>query len=525
MIHRGEQRETIAFLSRPETYDCAGPVDRVETHGAIVFLAGDFAYKLKRAVRLPYLDFSSVEKRHRACLAELELNRRTAPDLYREVLPIRGAAGGHLSFKAGDPVDWLVVMRRFPDDALLEKVAERGELDRPMTRDLADRIAAFHDQAAIIRSGSGAARARNVIEGNRASMAALDTGLLPPDLCEDLHRHSVRALGQVSQLLDQRLQAGRVRHCHGDLHLANICLWNGRPTLFDCLEFDAELATCDVLYDLAFLLMDLWERGYCSQACQLFNRYCDIAQENAGLASLPLFLSMRAAVRCHVSASAASTQETERARNRKLAEARAYGSASLAFLEAERPQLVAIGGLSGTGKSTVAGALAHRMARAPGARWLRSDVIRKRAAGVLPEERLPAGAYSTSASSAVYAKMEADALAILEAGHSVILDAVFARPSEREAVGRLARRTRVKFSGFWLSAPPDILALRLAGRRGDASDADRSVLMRQLSYQIGDVSAWTRVDAGQAPEEVASRIASALNCGVAPQSPGSSPQI
>jgi uncharacterized protein len=498
-----DQDEVTVFLSRAESYGAYGPVERIDTHAAIIFLADERAYKLKRAVKYPYLDFSTAAKRRAVLERELELNRRTAPQLYLGVIALRRQVDGTVGFGEGEPVDWMLVMRRFPADALLEHVAKRGELTPVLIRKLADTIAGFHDRVELRPGADGTERVRKVIEGNRRSMAALPVGSLPDEACDRLHRASLSALEELAPLLDRRAQQGRVRHCHGDLHLSNICLWRGEPTLFDCLEFDADLATTDVLYDLAFLLMDLWRRGYRAEACLLFNRYCDMTDEADGLASLPLFLSMRAAIRAHVSASAAQRQSGEQAKARKLADGRAYLAASLFLLESCEPRLVAVGGLSGTGKSTLAGALAPGLGRAPGARWLRSDVMRKRMAGIAPEKRLPPSIYTAEWGRVVYAGLAREARAALAAGQAVVVDAVFAAPEERAAIEAAARDKDAPFTGIWLEAPSEMLRQRVGARAGDPSDADAQVVERQQAYVVGALGSWHIIEASGTPAEIA----------------------
>lgn len=505
-----DQSGTIAFLSRPGTYGVSGPVERIDTHAAIVFLAGDRAFKLKRAVRYPYLDFSTPQRRCAVCASELSLNRRTAPELYLAVRRIGRMPDGTLALDAGETVDCVVEMRRFSDDCLLDTMARKGPLDSALVRQLADAIAEFHDTAEAV-AGPGAARALAVIEGNRASMAALPAELVPPDERERLYTSSLALLGARAELLDRRADAGKVRHCHGDLHLANICLWRGRPTLFDCLEFDSGLATADVLYDLAFLLMDLWQRGLHAEASLLFNRYCDMHDETGGLAALPLFLSMRAAVRAHVSASAAASQQDPARREEKRVAAREYLTAALAFLEPQAPRLIAIGGLSGTGKSTLATRLAPLVGGAPGARWLRTDVLRKRLAGVAPEDRLPASAYTKDASDAVYRRLIEEAGQALAAGRCVIADGVLADPSERAAIAAVARAADAPFAGLWLEAPPEVMRARVDARTADASDADASVVDRQLGYKLGALGQWHRTSTSGSPEEVLARALAHLD--------------
>jgi len=501
-----DQKAVIAFLSRPENLGEEGPVERVETHAAIVFLAGNHAYKLKKSVLYPYLDFSTPEKRKEVCEAELELNRRTAPALYLDVCSINRQADGSLGFGQGEPVDWIVVMRRFAAEDLLDAVAERGALDMGLLRELADHIARFHDDAAVRHDNKGAARLRKVIEGNRDSMAALPSNALPQADCERLHARSIARLDELAPLLDRRAEQGEVRRCHGDLHLANICLFHGRPVLFDCLEFDEELATTDVLYDLAFLLMDLWVKGYRREASLVFNRYLDRRDETDGIAAMGLFLSMRAAVRAHVGATVAVRLEDDARRKSKLAAARTYLVAALDFLEPSPPRLIAVGGLSGSGKSTVSGLLAPEMGGAPGARWLRSDVTRKLLAGEEPETRLPPEAYTPQRNAEVYRKLLADCRATLAAGRSVIIDGVFARPAERDEVRKIAEEAGVPCTGIWLEAPRKTLLARVDARRNDASDARRDIVERQLGYELGDLAGWQRVSAAGTPAEVLERV-------------------
>ncbi|PEQ13782.1 hypothetical protein B2G71_05570 [Novosphingobium sp. PC22D] len=501
MTECDDQSETLAFLADGAAFGVSGPVERIDTHAAVVFLAGERAYKMKRAVKLGYLDFSSLEKRKAVCEAELRLNRRTAPELYLDLVCVGRLADGTLALGEGEPVDWLIVMRRFASDRLLAAMVDEGPLDPGLIRDLADTIARFHDEAEIV-AGDGAARARKVIDGNREAMAALSPEALDPEACADLHARSLEALDAVAPLLDRRGASGEVRHCHGDLHLANICLWQGRPTLFDCLEFDAALATTDTLYDLAFLVMDLCQRSQHAAASLVLNRYCDMRGEAEGLAALPLFLSMRAAVRAHVNATAAERQVEGDAKVRKAEAARAYLRTALADLDRDEPVLVAVGGLSGTGKSTLARGLAPALGRAPGARWLRTDVLRKRIAGVAPEQRLPPEAYSREQGAKVYARLADEAHEVLTAGMPVIVDGVFSAEDEREAVFGVAGAAGVRFTGLWLEASPDVLRSRVSARTGDASDADAEIVGRQLDYDIGDLGCWQRLPASGAPEEV-----------------------
>ena len=393
------QRDVIDFLSKAASYGTAVErVDIIETHVSLVFLAGDRVYKLKRAVKFPYLDFSTAEQRMTACKAELALNRRTAPELYLEVRALVRTTTGVIAFATGGPaVDWVVVMRRFDQAALFDELAKSRRLNVSLMTALADHIAAFHHAAEPRPDRGGTAALSAIVETNhRCLMAAREAGFAPERIVE-IRQQSSERLAVVGALLDRRRADGKARRCHGDLHLRNVCLFEGRPTLFDCLEFSDELATVDVLYDLAFLLMDLEHRGLPDFANRVLNRYLDLIGEDDGLAAMPLFLSLRAAIRAHVTA--AATERAEPAAKPGMgAEARSYLDLSARLLRPRSCRLVAIGGLSGTGKSALAAGLAPSL----GARVLRSDVIRKRLFGVAPETRLPASAYAPQVSRRVY---------------------------------------------------------------------------------------------------------------------------
>ncbi len=489
-----DQTAVITFLADPATHGDV-PVERIDTHASIVFLAGDRAFKLKRAVRFSYLDYSTPALREQFCRAELALNRRTAPELYEEVCPITRDTVGRLSFGgSGAIVDWVVVMRRFDQDTLFDRMAERKQLSGKLMFDLAEQIAQFHAAADLDHDSGGHAGMTASLASDARNLRAAVPEALDAAAVEALIAALQAELARVGPLLDARRRAGKVRHCHGDLHLRNICLVAGRPTLFDCIEFSRVISNIDVLYDLAFLLMDLHTRGLDAPGNAVFNRYLDLQDEVDGLAALPLFLSVRAAVRAHVSAAAARQQAQHEAKSRALDEARRYLVHAGDLLKPRPARLIAIGGLSGTGKSTVAYGLAPDLGGVPGARVVRSDVIRKRQCGVALSERLPTSAYGAQFGERVYRAIQEEAAAALAAGRSVIADAVYARPAERDAIAAIAQQAKVPFCGLWLEAPAEALAARIAARRGDASDATADVLRQQLAYDLGRID-WHRIDA------------------------------
>jgi predicted kinase len=300
-----------------------------------------------------------------------------------------------------------------------------------------------------------------------------------------------KALEPYLDLVARRVAAGAVRRGHGDLHLRNIVMLAGEPVPFDAIEFSEKIANIDVLYDLAFALMDLARQGLGALANRLLNEWLwriaalPEASHEEALALLPMFLSRRAAIRAYVDSAVTAVSGKDNA------PARAYQKAALAFLQPVPPRLLAIGGLSGSGKTTLALKLAPDIGRVPGAVVVRSDVERKRRAGVALEARMPAGSYTPEASAAIYAAFLARAERVLRAGHSVVLDAVFARADERAAAEALAARVGVPFEGIWLDVPKEVAQARVANRKADASDATPAVVERQFGYELGRIT-WQR---------------------------------
>jgi aminoglycoside phosphotransferase family enzyme/predicted kinase len=504
------QQAIVDFLMSPDTHGGA-PVERVDTHISIVFLAGSRALKLKRAVRFDYVDFSTPELRHAACAAELRINRRAAPSIYRRIAAVTREADGTLALDgAGAPIEWLVEMRRFDQELLLDRLAARGTLDLGLMRPLASAIAQFHAGVDRRADHGGHAGMAWVIDGNAQGFAEQGKGILDPDHCARLSGLARSELTRHSRLLDTRRVSGFVRQCHGDLHLRNLVLLDGRPTLFDAIEFNDEIACVDVLYDLAFLLMDLWRRQLPAHANVVFNRYLAETGDFAGLPLLPLFLSCRAAIRAKTGATAARVQN-DPGRRRELEDAaREYLLMAEALLQPAPPRLIAIGGSSGSGKSTLALALAPSIGHVPGALVLRSDEIRKRLCGASEFARLGPGGYAADVSRRVYRTLTEHAQTALAAGYSVIADAVFARPSDRAAIEAAALSTGVPFHGIWLDAPAAVLTERVGAREPDTSDADAAVVRQQLAAGVGQLS-WRRIDATGPPASVLARVQALLS--------------
>ncbi|HEY0123717.1 MAG TPA: AAA family ATPase [Rhizobium sp.] len=497
-----DQRAAIAFLSDPKSYGLTSPVDVIETHISRIFLVGAHAYKMKKAVRLPYVDFSTASLRLNACQKELELNGPTAPGLYLGVKKLVKDASGAVCFaESGECIDAVVEMARFDQDLLFDRLAAANRLTDDLMTSTARTIVRFHQDAIVAQGADGATQMEAVLAVNEAGFA---TSTL-------FTEHEVAAfsllfrdrLERHAEQLRDRGAGGKVRRCHGDLHLRNICLLDGQPRLFDCIEFNDTIATVDVLYDLAFLLMDLWHRGHQHHANLVANRYFDESENESGFTLLPFFMAVRAAVRAHVTATQAETAAIDK--KALCAEARSYFELAKELLQTKPPRLIAIGGLSGSGKTTVAETLAPHVGVPPGARIIESDRIRKYMHGVPAETHLPKAAYRPEVSERVYAEMVLRADIILADGGCVVADAVFNDLDHRNAIEMPARHRNIQFDGLWLEADPALLWKRVSGRQGGPSDANIDVLETQLARRL-DKLAWRKIDASQNVDVICGRI-------------------
>ncbi|HLH93256.1 MAG TPA: AAA family ATPase [Xanthobacteraceae bacterium] len=513
MTSEDPQAEVLAFLADPVTHGfilADEEVKRIDTHAASIFLAGNLAYKVKRRVRYPFLDFSTLEKRKAACEAELAVNRPFAPAIYRRVVAITRERDGTLALGGkGEPVEWAVEMARFDETATLDHAAARGELDLRLADALARVVASAHARAPVADAEAWPARLADYIAQNKSELDE-HPELFEPAAVETLTRASRAALRRIERLLRERGEAGLVRRGHGDLHLGNIVLIDGKPVVFDAIEFDPLIATGDVLYDLAFLLMDLLERGLDAAANVTLNRYLAETrrpEDLDGLAALPLFFSLRAAIRAKVTAARLDIATPDDA---DAAAARDYFRLAQRLIAPPRATLIAIGGLSGTGKSTLAAALSPTLLPAPGAVVLRSDVERKSLFGVAETARLPASAYTADVTRRVYAALLDKARRVTAAGHTAIVDAVFAQPDERIKAAAAARAGGVAFRGLFLTTRLAARVARVEARPPDASDADAAVAREQESYDRGALD-WTEIDASGSLDDTLASAQAALN--------------
>ena len=493
----GLQRQVLEFLDR-SSFGPKGGGKRIDTHASMVFLGADRVLKIKRACRLPFLDYSTLEKRKRACEEELRVNAGNAPELYRRVVAVtRKDDGGFEIDGAGAPAEWAVEMARFDDSQALDRVAAVKTIDPALAAAVADAIWRSHGRATRADGASWLASIPPIIERNTGKFRTVRG--LDAVAIDRLDAASREAAASLQPLLRQRAEQGHVRRCHGDLHLANIALVDGRPLLFDAIEFDPVIATTDVFYDLAFTLMDLVHFNQAAASNEVFNRYLARAGDEAldGLRLLPLFLSVRAAIRAHV-----LFMKSEQAGNDDTVwqEAKRYFDLAGRLIAPEPPLLVAIGGLSGTGKSVLARALAGRIGSPPGAVIIRSDVIRKQLFGVGETTRLPEAAYAADVTARVYGLLSRATQRVLTQDCPVVLDAAYLLETERTEIVRLATTCGVRFVGLFLTADLATRLTRIEQRKDDASDATKDVARKQETFEIGTVD-WPIVDASGTPEQ------------------------
>ena len=489
------QERVFAFLTDPAIHP---HVRRIDTHAASVFLEGDRALKIKRAIRFPYLDYSTLAKRKMACDQEIAINRQFAPQIYRRVIPITRDSQGSLSIGGeGTPVEYAIEMTRFDESRTIDHLAKAGPPDSDLIDAIADAIAASHLAAPLVPAEPWIQSIPGIIAGNTMAFRAADC--FPQRDIDYLGEASHSAFSRICGLLEQRGGAGFIRRCHGDLHLANIVLIEEQPVLFDAIEFDPTIASTDVLYDLAFPLMDFIRYDRHAAANCLLNRYLGrMPLENLdALGTLPLFMSLRAAIRANVMLARIGPTCHDEADIRQSAHA--YFELALRLIQPAAPMLVAIGGLSGTGKSVMARTLAPDVNPDPGAIVLRSDVLRKQLLHFNETDRLPKSAYQPEITQQIYEGLEQRAIRVLSQGHSVVVDAVFADQRERTAIRNVGRKLGVGFVGLYLQTDLATRQRRIGHRSDDASDATPEIAALQEQYDIGALD-WTIIDASGAPE-------------------------
>jgi aminoglycoside phosphotransferase family enzyme/predicted kinase len=480
----GQQR-LIDALKNPEVWPGQSrQVTLVETHISYIFLLDDLAYKLKKPVNLGFLDFSTAQKRHHFCLEELRLNRRLAPDVYLDVVPLCGDSANPRPEGTGTPFDWLLKMRRFHSDVVLADQPEQLNAER--VGQITDQIAAFHTRAEVAGPAQPQGQPDSVLRAMRENFIPLRHSGQSPQRLADLERWTRQRYAQLDELLQQRRKQGRVRECHGDLHLGNMVMEADGPLIFDGIEFSADLRWIDCLSDLAFFLMDLQHRGRADLAHFALDRYLQHTGDFSGLPLLDFYQCYRALVRAKVCAIRLGQNDLEPLQRQHLQQAcLAYLERAEGFTRPGSAALLITHGLSGSGKS-------HFSRQLPGPLPLvrvRSDVERKRLAGLAPTQR-PTGEslsdlYGQAMGQRTFDRLAEAAEAIVRSGRIALVDATFLHASTRTRFHRLADRLRVPFLIIDFEVPRAQLEHRIQQRAAaddDASDADLAVLASQIAH-------------------------------------------
>ena len=523
--------EYVRALLEPAAYpQPPSAVELRQTHISYVFLAGDVVYKTKKPVDFGFIDQLAPETRERFCHAEVELNRRLAPDVYLGVVPVVRTPDGGYALEgdpaAGEVVEWAVKMRRLPDERTLDRLLAAGRTPPDLLPELVQRLIAFHEAAAVVPddpSFAGAAGVRAWWEREYGEAEGFIGDTWQPAHAEATRAFVEAAIGRDAALFDQRLASGRVVEGHGDLRCAHIYLLDDAAdeiAIVDCIEFSDwfQFRYLDVGYDVAFLAMDLEARGHPGLGDELAGRYCAAAHDETFGVLQPLHRAFRAFVRGKVESIGAHAPEVPEPQQRELAaSAAAYFELAASYAERRAaPQVVAMSGLPASGKSTVAGALACRI----GAAYLSSDTVRKQLAGLDPRERagdeFRAGLYSSAMTDRTYAELRRRAATHLAAGRPVVLDAMHGRESERAAARALAAEHGVPHLIAELRLDDAAARERIAGREGDplrTSDASWEVYEAQrdgFEAITADEGPQLALDATRAPGALAREIADAL---------------
>lgn len=507
-----DQTDIIEALSNPKTYGKS--VNKVEVHRshiAIIFFAGDYVYKLKRAVIYPGVDFSTAEKRKLACIAEMKRSTVYAPHLIIGVKPIKRLKNGTIKIGGtnGEEIDTVIVEKRLPDKAILSFALPSPDFDRFEAMDLAEHLADLHSKAKVFHNKWGVDVIQNIILENEAVLSCFPSSI-DLSLLNTLTHQSLEILKKNENLIKFRQKSGFVKKCHGDLLLSNIAYDKGQFLFFSPVEYNDTLDCIDTLYDLAFLTMDLEFKGLRRLSNILFNHYMSYINDIEGISLMGLYQSMRALSRAAVCAkTSALLQGTEK--QHAINKTKKYFELACRFLIECTPVLIACGGLSGSGKSRIAREIGGLMNPAPGAVILRDDVVKKQITGLAPHQRFNKTTNSPAFDKIVYEVLRQQATCALQNGSSVIIDALFDNELERMAVQALADSLNIPFIGLWMDAPIDVRKKRVESRKkAPSSNRKEKELECQLCLETGHIT-WHQVNTDMPKNDTLQQVIKILN--------------
>ncbi len=509
------QKDIIEALLNPKLYPPKWHVKEVtirQSHIAILFLAGDYVFKLKRAVLMPDIDFSTPAKRRLACVQEMKRSTVYAPNLVLGVRSVRKLANGRICIggQAGEEVDTLLVMRRIPDENILANILPSNDFSRFEVMDLAEQLAELHSKAKPFRTKWGVPVIQKIILETERVLSCFCPSLFEKEKLDTLMQGMLKSLGENSRLLALRSKSGHVKKCHGDLLLSNIAKDGDKYLFFSPIEYDDRAECIDTLYDLAYLLMDFEMRGMRKLSNILFNHYLAYMNDVGGYPLLHLYQSMRAAERAAVCAKR-SVMLHGQEKKEAVSRAQTYFKMACHFMTSYPPVLIACGGLSGSGKSRVAREIGGFLNPAPGAVILRDDIVKKQINGCPIDQHFDKAFDTPVVEKVVYDVLRQEAKIALSTGCAVIVDALFYDENERKAIEALAKELKVAFVALWMDAPFDVRLKRVESRKRNPSDVrTQSDLEKQLTLETGTVT-WHKITTDKTREETLETALSVLN--------------
>jgi uncharacterized protein len=456
------------------------PIQLIQTHVSYVLLTGDYAYKLKKPVNFGFLDFSTLEKRQHFCQEELRLNKRGAAELYLEVLPITLEGEQHILGGTGDPVEYAVKMRQFPQETLLSSLFAEGKLKETDLEELGRVVAQYHAKTETndyIRSFGEVSQIRAAFDENYEQTAKYIGGPQTQAQFDETKAYTERFFAERQELFQRRIQNDYIRECHGDLHLRNICLWQDKILLFDCIEFNEPFRFVDVMFDIAYAVMDLEAQQRPDLSNAYLNTYVEQTGDWEGLEVLPIYLNRQSYVRAKVTSfllddpSVPATVKEEASKT-----AAQYYKLAWEYTKPKQGKLILMSGLSGSGKSTTA----KYLARQTGAIHLRSDAVRKHLGGIPLYERGGDDLYTPEMTQKTYARLLNLGIILANQGYTVILDAKYDKQELRQEAIAQAQKHQLPLQIIYCTAPLEVVRERLVNRTGDIADATVDLLASQL---------------------------------------------
>ncbi|MBD2077803.1 AAA family ATPase [Phormidium sp. FACHB-592] len=480
-----QQMTEPAFYPHP----VKAPIQVIQTHISYVLLTGDYAYKVKKPVNFGFLDFSTLEKRQHFCAEELRLNQRGAAQLYLDVLPIAQTGDRFQLSGAGEAVEYVVKMQQFPQSSLFTELFDRGELTAPLLEQLARVLADFHARAATndyIRSFGTVEKIRAAIDENYEQTLQYVGGPQTQQQLDETRQYTDQLFAEQQALFDSRVQHNWIRECHGDVHLRNIALWKdslghddsgqGKILLFDCIEFNEPFRFVDVMFDIAYIIMDLDARDRRDLSNLFLNAYLEQTGDWEGLQVLPLYLSRQSYVRAKVTSFLLSDPSVpDAAKQEATATAARYYRLAWEYTQPQKGRLLLMAGLSGSGKSTTA----RHLAQQQGAIQIRSDAVRKHLAGISLDAHGNDDLYTAAMTQKTYDRLLHLGITLAAQGYTVILDAKYDRQPLREAAIAQAKTHNLPLQILHCTAPLPVLQERLRQRHDDISDATADLIPQQ----------------------------------------------